>query len=600
MSNTKKLFESFNKYLNEEDKKEFNYIDDVWEYLEKSKDEEELINRIDDIPTKFGNFTYEIHEDGKGATVTNSYIENDDYQEDKIDIDFVIEESEKLDEKINKDNIEINKAIANPNLGKNKDKIKAAGYETKEDYDGKTFLIKNPKTGKSVNPFAYNKEGKLKVDFKGKLDSERPYTGKLNVRDNYAGKGKLIPNKAVVGKDNYGNKIVRADDFDDYSTHTSMMDDKPNYKSISKNIQDYKQAIKDRDESSKYAERSKEGIGYYVDKVKKAQDDLDRENKYIKDKEQQATNAENRRKEIIDKVRAKRKTESEEVLTEKRNPENDKANELIRSALGSTEFAKNHATELRKHGIKYIPPKKGEEWRGGALEGKDGRRLTIPADDYYKNNVDKITDIYNAEYDDSYADNNDLHQKTYTISKERYKTARKNIDKQTKKVANMEKKDKEAGIEWNKKTVEAKSKLNKYKDTLAKGITPNYKETDKIHPDVDLKGFLNAKKHSDRPLARENDPKYKRYGGKVADPANSDVEDYKELKSAKSYLDKEKERVAQDNKEDQDRIEAMKKRAKEDKARREMGLKNQEKEINALDKKVNSRLDAYRKRMSNK
>lgn len=597
MSNTRKLFESFNKYLNEEDKKEFNHIDDAWEYLEKSKDEEELINRIDDIPTKFGNFTYEMHEDGKGATVTNSYTENDDYQEDKIDIDFAIEESEKLDEKINKDNIEINKAIANPNLGKNRDKIKAAGYDTQDDYEGKTYLVKNPKTDKYVIPSNFDKNKKGKVDFKGMLDTDRKriYTQR---EFNSTAKDNKIPKSARLTGDIYNSDEVNSykSDYDGIKKSTSQA------------INDYKKAVNDRNNADYYAKSGKKDIGYYEDKVKKAKEDLDRQKEYIGRKEKEVTNAEAKRKEIIANARAKRKTESEEVLTEKRNPENDKANELIRSALGSNEFAKNHTTELRKHGIKYIPPKKGEEWRGGALEGKDGRRLAIPADDYYKNNVNKITDdrrISNAygndyKHDDSYADNNDLHQKTYTISKERYKTARKNIDKQTKKVANMEKKDKEAGIEWNKKTVEAKSKLNKYKDTLAKGITPNYKETDKIHPDADLKGFLNAKKHSDRPLSRENDPKYKRYGGKVADPANKDVEDYKELKSAQRYLDKEKERVAQDNKEDQDRIEAMKKRAKEDKARREMGIKNQEKDINALDKKVNSKLDAYRKRMSNK
>ena len=296
-----------------------------------------------------------------------------------------------------------------------------------------------------------------------------------------------------------------------------------------------------------------------------------------------------------------------EKLEEKRNPENDEANELIRKAMNDPEFAKTHTNELRKHGIKYIPPKEGQEWRGGALEGKEGRRLAVNSDNWYKDRVDKATDssyndVYKDNYsrDDSYADEKDLHQKTYKDSKENYKYAKSKVEKQAKKVANMEKKDKEAGLKWNEKTSKAKNILQGYKDTIEKGVTANYSNNDKIHPDTDLKGFLNAKKHSDRPLPREKDPKYRRAYGKVTDPANKDVEDYKDLKSAKSYLDREKERVAQDNKEDQERIEDMKRRAKEDKNRREAGLKNQEKEVNKLDRKVQSRLDAFRKRMADK
>lgn len=222
-----------------------------------------------------------------------------------------LKESKKLEEKINKDNAEINKALANPNLGKNKDKIKAAGYEPNE-YDGKVYSIKNPKTGKSINPSAYNKEGKQKVDFKGKLDSERPYQGKVNVYGTYAGKGRQIPNRAIIGKDKHGDAIANADDFDNYSAHTSMADNKPNYKSISKNINDYKNAVKDRDEQAARAKRDKEGLNYYEDKVKRAQDDLDREKKYIEKNEKGSKEAEARRKAIIDNIR-KRKTESEQL-----------------------------------------------------------------------------------------------------------------------------------------------------------------------------------------------------------------------------------------------------------------------------------------------
>ena len=100
--------------LNESVKLEesFNHINDVWEYLEQSRNEEDLKNRIGDIPRKFGTFTYEISEDGKSATITNSYEEYGDIQSDDVDIDFLdyLDESA-LNEKINRDNLEINNKI---------------------------------------------------------------------------------------------------------------------------------------------------------------------------------------------------------------------------------------------------------------------------------------------------------------------------------------------------------------------------------------------------------------------------------------------------------------------------------------------------------
>ena len=100
--------------LNESVKLEesFNHINDVWEYLEQSRNEEDLKDRIGDIPRKFGTFTYEISEDGKSATITNSYEEYGDIQSDDVDIDFLdyLDESA-LNEKINKDNLEINNKI---------------------------------------------------------------------------------------------------------------------------------------------------------------------------------------------------------------------------------------------------------------------------------------------------------------------------------------------------------------------------------------------------------------------------------------------------------------------------------------------------------
>ena len=132
-----------------------------------------------------------------------------------------------LNEKINKDNIEINRAIANVNHGsKNAQKVKDAGYEIDKSY-GST-LVRNPKTNKTVDlGYDVTKDNKDKVDWKGKLDSDRKNKYKTSVRPEYAGKGKEIPNNAVLKNDKYGNKIVNHDDYDAYSSHTSMANPEP-------------------------------------------------------------------------------------------------------------------------------------------------------------------------------------------------------------------------------------------------------------------------------------------------------------------------------------------------------------------------------------
>lgn len=197
-----------------------------------------------------------------------------------------------LNEKINKDNIEINKAIANPNLGRNQDRIKQAGYDIQ--YDGD--YIKNPKTGKGVWPKDYSRDEKKKVDFKGKLDSERQNTPKtkrfdLDVKEN------RIPKSTRINKGVYNG--------DETEYYSPRYNDDPK-KSISSNINYYKKAVKDRDEAKHSAEYNKKSLGYYEKKVKDAQKDLDWQKNYIKGKEKEADFAEQKRKELMDKVRAKK------------------------------------------------------------------------------------------------------------------------------------------------------------------------------------------------------------------------------------------------------------------------------------------------------
>lgn len=210
-----------------------------------------------------------------------------------------------LNEKINKDNIEINKAIANPNLGKNKEKIKAAGYALNTTNDGKVFGVNNPKTGKFINPSGYTKDEKNKVDFKGKLDSTRQ-TSKTS-RYNTDVNQDRIPKSLKVNKDKLGNSVYQRDDeLNSYSP--SFINDKKH--SISKNINDYNKAVKTRDEERNHANSSKEDLGYYERKVKDAQDTLDRQKKYISNAEQKSKDAEEKRKEILNRARSKNTNES--------------------------------------------------------------------------------------------------------------------------------------------------------------------------------------------------------------------------------------------------------------------------------------------------
>ena len=197
------------------------------------------------------------------------------------------EETKKLNEKINHANDDINRAIANPNLGKNRDKIHAAGYEV-TDYG----LIKNPKTKKWLDPSQYSREEKKKVDFKGKLDSER--------KNN---QGRYYPEYVPKGlKTGAGRGYAQAD-----------RDEMEAQNGISKNVKDYKAAVKTRDENRRWAERNRKDIPYYEKKVKDAQKDLEFHKNYTDKLEKDADNMENKRKEILDKARAKRKTESEEL-----------------------------------------------------------------------------------------------------------------------------------------------------------------------------------------------------------------------------------------------------------------------------------------------
>ena len=166
----------------------------------------------------------------------------------------------------------------------------------------------------------------------------------------------------------------------------------------------------------------------------------------------------------------KRNLDESRKLEERRNPENDEVNELIRNSLSSYDYAKSHAVELRKHGIKFFDY--GEDY--SYLEGKDGRMLSIN-----NANIPSNLSSYLATRTDYY-DN-----------------------------------DKEHGINNSDEDYEDLS----YRTNS--GVI--------VHPDTDLKGFLDSKKHTDRFLPREKDPRFLR-NGKEVDPSNDRVYSYLDSK----------------------------------------------------------------------
>ena len=257
--------------------------------------EKSIEDQIADLQDYLNN-TPEIAEDEKEAVQAEiddliSQLGEDEIKDSnlKLPSEEHSEETKKLNEKINHANDDINRVLANPNAGKNKQKIKDMGYDTKETSDGRVFGIKNPKTNKWIDPSQYSREEKKKVDFKGKLDSER----KNNQGRYYP---EYVPKSLKTGK---GRGYAQAD-----------RDDMEAQNGISKNVKDYKAAVKTRDENRRRAERNRKDIPYYEKKVKDAQKDLEFQKNYADKLEKDADSMENKRKEILDKARAMAKKES--------------------------------------------------------------------------------------------------------------------------------------------------------------------------------------------------------------------------------------------------------------------------------------------------
>lgn len=315
-----------------------------------------------------------------------------------------------LNEKINKDNIEINKALANPNLGKNKDKIKAAGYDVK--YDGD--LIQNPKTGKYIMPKNYNRDEKKKVDFKGKLDSTRNNMEK-SFRRNSDIEYDKIPKSIKTGKTDAGG-MFNSNEIEHYSSR--MVDD--DLKSISNNVNDYKNAVKTRDDEAKHADRLDKNTSYYEKKVADAQQELDWHKDYAKKTRDKSDAAEEKRKEIIAKLREK-KNKNESALTEDSyeqyqsvvntidnaisNLDNvDDIQELLQNIIGICKdiaddkglFIESSLTENTKYNTKSKEEYEDEESYKDAIHGDISVIMDVVEDLKYKMNTDEAVEVLNT------------------------------------------------------------------------------------------------------------------------------------------------------------------------------------------------------------
>lgn len=80
-----------NNKLNELLNKKLTHISEVHKLFDYCEDEKEIEEVINEIPLKFGNFTYEILAGGESFRITNAYEENGDMQYEDVDHDFWVE-----------------------------------------------------------------------------------------------------------------------------------------------------------------------------------------------------------------------------------------------------------------------------------------------------------------------------------------------------------------------------------------------------------------------------------------------------------------------------------------------------------------------------
>ena len=254
--------------------------------------------------------------------------EGSDYSEDDVKVyytkgDYINESCKqkagKKIEKVNKDNIEINKAIGSPRKGKNPERIRAAGYEVDE-YGNVT----NPKTGKTIHPagVGYTQDEKNKIDFKGMLDTDYASKPAKDSLDSETVRRLKLPKSLKVGKADGVYDVYNSDDLD---KQFNIFGAPKKKKSISQNINDYKDMKTDIRDAKRTVRDYDIDIQRAKNDIEDAKEKIKDTNIKKKDAQKDVRNLEKQKDKFMDKVRAEHNKNNEENETEdlqeaRRNP----------------------------------------------------------------------------------------------------------------------------------------------------------------------------------------------------------------------------------------------------------------------------------------
>lgn len=280
-------------------------------------------------------------------------------------------------------------------------------------------------------------------------------------------------------------------------------------------------------------------------------------------------------------------------LKEAPNPENAEANELIRKSLADWDVAIKNEKELSKYGISLDINKNQDTIYGVNLVGKNGRKLVAHRGMWHSTpeNIE-----YDQPYDGDYKDAT-LYQKSYTKSRSEYKDAVEELPR-LKKRLNLY--NRRYG-EDSERTKELKDEIKKAQKIVDDGIQVQQAvkknqwggldHTRAIHPDADLKGYLDSTKVKDREY--DDNLVYTR-GDSYYNGKNKEVSKYEHMKSQEAYNKRQAEENKRRDAEDEERLERYRKSFAEEKANRDEYLQKDIDETRKERDAFNKRLEDFR------
>lgn len=300
--------------------------------------------------------------------------------------------------------------------------------------------------------------------------------------------------------------------------------------------------------------------------------------------------------------------DGQQAVQEAANPENAEANALIRQALNDANFAVEHKKELEKLGLRVDENRfsSSNDLLDVYLTGPNGRKLRArpnrfnsytstddykpSKEEYYKDGInqwdEKTEDYKNVKnLDNDYT----LSRRTYGETKKEVSDAKQDLPRLKKRLNLYAKRYGENSSQYR----ELKRDIEHRDSIIKRGVTPRYSENKSA--DIDYLNYLNKPFRSDRSQARDT---YR--DGTEIDKANELSEKYKKAKADKNYNDRQKEYNLQRDKEDEERVQDLIKRNKEEKDRRDYFTAKADKSIDKDFADIQSRLDAYKKRLGKK